>query len=96
MEVISVISSKLGKYPSQLRSILFEDTARSPEQDIYCFGSNVYQRRVEIISWTKLFNIQKCWQQAYMNKSPIDNNCKWYKGAWSYSSTSTEPLQLSQ
>ena len=74
MEVISVISSKLGEYPGQLRANLFRDTAWSPEQDIYHFGSNVDPRRVSIISWTKFFNIQKCWRQAYMNKSPLDND----------------------
>ena len=49
IQVISVISPKLGKNPGQIRSILFGDTLRSLEQDIYRFGSTVYQRKVEII-----------------------------------------------
>ena len=48
MQVISVISSKLGKYPGQLCAILFEDTSRNLEQKIYHFGSHIYRTRVEI------------------------------------------------
>ena len=53
MEVISVISAKLGKYPGQSCAILFEDTSRSLEQDIYHFGSHIYRTRVEILPGTK-------------------------------------------
>ena len=50
IQVISVISPKLGKNPGQIRSILFGDTLRSLEQDIYRFGKTVYQRKVEFTS----------------------------------------------
>ena len=84
MQGISEIPSKLSIFQKQMRANDLEDTSRSPEQDIYRSGSNVNQRGIEIISWTKFFSVQKCWQQAYMNESPIDKDCKGDKGAWKY------------